>query len=488
MSHYFFIYLIDLILISYINSVIKFNIDIHNETYSLDHEQINNSSESEKNYGELINQNLYLCEDKKDCISCSFLMYQFASCYWDCDHNQCKTEYFTNSFSKTTDLSQIYKLCSSCDSYSNEKMNKNCNESIILIDENEDKKEKDKEMIYDNNNNGSAIKEFNYSQIDFKGLLCKYYIINSYGKSDSLFHLNITKYYRYINMFVELDYGLYIRHINLKNQKNYEIDTVGVNSIAIYVYTPEDYDLQPFSIIYSFKMLKKSTMLQVVIFMTAAVVVIFSILLILIFIELKKGNMVKYGKKEYNLNVNTLIFNKVKYNSNFFQKLNKKCFFCSHDFIQGSFITILKCKKHIYHYTCLLKWVRENRLDKTNFFCPICQNEEIQEFSRSIISKEDNDKLLTTSKTGILNNVILKDKSDLKNINKISSNNEINNIDNIDKIDNKDDNIEEDKKDKNIEKNNIDKNKIKKNKDIVKENNETKTNKDEEEDKKEEEK
>ena len=90
-----------------------------------------------------------------------------------------------------------------------------------------------------------------------------------------------------------------MRHINLKNNKNYEIDTVGVNSITIYVYTPENYDIKPFSIIYSFKMLKKSTMLQVVIFMTGAIVVIFSILLILMFIELKKRNMVKHGKKEY---------------------------------------------------------------------------------------------------------------------------------------------------------------------------------------------
>jgi len=266
MSNFILIYLIHIIVISYINSVIKYNIEINNERYSLDHQIINNSSKSEKPNGELINQNLYLCEDKKDCISCSFLMYQFASCYWDCDHSQCKTEYSSSSFSYTNDLSSIYKLCSSCDTYSNERMNKNCNKTFVIEEktndndnkkENIDKYNNDKNND-DKNNNETNNEMFDYSTIDFKGLLCKYFIVNTYGKSESLFYLNITKNYRYINIFVELDYGLYMRHINLKNNKNYEIDTVGVNSITIYVYTPENYDIKPFSIIYSFKMLKKS--------------------------------------------------------------------------------------------------------------------------------------------------------------------------------------------------------------------------------------
>jgi hypothetical protein len=488
MSQYFFLYLIHLlIIIAYVNSVIKYSININNETYTLDHEKMNNSSESERNYDELANQNFYLCEDKKDCISCSFLMYQYASCYWDCDHNQCKTEYYSTPFTQTNDLSKVYKLCSSCDSSTNEKMKKNCNETL-LIEEKMDDEEKGTKAGNNENNTEIKIHNFNYSQIDFKGLLCKYYIINKNTKVDSLFHLNITKYYRYINMFVELDYGLYMRHINLKNLKNYDIDTVGVNSIAIYVYTPEDYDLKPFSIIYSFKVLKKSAILQVVIFMTAAIVVIFSVLLILIFIELKKGNMVKYGKKEYNLNINTLIFNKIKYNQNSFEKLNKKCFFCSHDFISGNFITILKCKKHIYHYACLLKWVRENRFDKTNFFCPICQNEEFQEFSRSIISKEDNDRLLSSNKTNMLNKGILKHKSDLKEINQANA--IIDNNNNNDKINNQDYNNDEDKKEdknnKNIKSNdNIIKNK---NEVINEDKNNIRNDKNEEEDKKEEKK
>ena len=416
MYQYILIFLIHIIIISYINSVIKFNIEINNEIYSLDHDTINNSSRSEKPNGELINQNLYLCEDKKDCISCSFLMYQYARCSWDCDHSQCKTEYSLNSFSYTNDLSSIYKLCASCDSYSNERMNNNCNKSLLIEEKiNYD----DKKDNNDKNNTETNIKQFDYSKIDFKGLLCKYFIANPYGKSESLFYLNITKYYRYINIFIELDYGLYMRHINLKNNKNYEIDTVGVNSITIYVYTPENYDMQPFSIIYNFKMLKKSTMLQVVIFMTGAIVVIFSILLILIFIELKKGNMVKHGKKEYNLNFNTLIFNKIKYNPNLYEKFNKNCFICSNNIIMGNFITELKCKKHIFHYICLLKWVRENRLDNTNFFCPLCQKEEMQEINGTMISKEDDDKLLSNSKTIILNKDLVK-RSDLQNINKIN--------------------------------------------------------------------
>ena len=456
MPQFLLIVSIQIIIINYINSVIKFNIDIHNESYTLDHDSINNSSMSEKNYGDLANQNIYLCEDKKDCISCSFQMYQFARCYWDCDHSQCKTEYFLNSFSSTSELSKIYKLCSSCDSTSNEKMNAYCNESI-LVEEKIDNDDKKLGLISENNDNEAITKkvDIDYSKMDFKGLLCRYTIFNKYGKSDSIFHLNITKFYRYINMFVELDYGLYMRHMNLKNQKNYEIDTVGVNSITIYVYTPENYDLKPFSIIYSFKILKKSAFVQIAIFMSATIGVIFSILLILIFIELKKKDMVKLGKKEYNLNVNTLIFNSIRYNpSSYYEKYNKKCFFCSNNIIKGNFITEIKCKKHIYHYSCLQRWVRENGIDKTNFYCPLCQNEEIQEFSRSIISKEDNDKLINNSKAIIMNNPLLKHKSDLSKISENSKENK----NNIDNIDNKDENKKEindkEKNENNIEDNN----------------------------------
>lgn len=445
MSYYILICLIQIIRISYIKSVIKYNIEINNEIYSLDHEKINNSTQYESPNGELINQNFYLCEDKKDCISCSFTMYQFVNCYWDCDHGQCKTEYSLTPFSSTNDLNTIYKLCSTCDTYSNERMNQNCYKEILIEEKTSDN---DKKENHNNNINETKIEEFNYSKIEFKGLLCKYFILNSYGKSESLFYLNITKYYRYINMFVELDYGLYMRHINLKNNKNYEIDTVGVNSITIYVYTPENYDIKPYSIIYSFKMLKKSTMLQVVIFMTGAIVVIFSILLILIFIELKRGKMEKHGRREYSLNINTLIFKKIKYNPHLFVKFNTNCFICSNDIIRGNYITELKCKKHIYHYICLLKWVRQNRLDNTNFFCPLCQKEEIQEVNGSIFSKDDNTNLLANNKTELLNKEIYK-KSDLQNLNKIS----INNMNNSD--DKKNNNNREDIKGNIVNENNI---------------------------------
>jgi hypothetical protein len=333
-------------------------------------------------------------------------------------------------------------------------MNTYCNESI-LVEEKMDNDDKKLGLISENNDNEAIAKkvDVDYSKMDFKGLLCRYTISNKYGKSDSIFHLNITKFYRYINMFVELDYGLYMRHMNLKNQKNYEIDTVGVNSITIYVYTPENYDLKPFSIIYSFKILKKSAFVQIAIFMSATIGVIFSILLILIFIELKKKDMVKLGKKEYNLNVNTLIFNSIRYNPNYYEKYNKKCFFCSHNIIKGNFITEIKCKKHIYHYNCLQRWVRENGIDKTNFYCPLCQNEEIQEFSRSIISKEDNDKLINNSKTVILNNPLLRHKSDLSKISEKSKENK----NNISNIDNKDENKKE-KNDKEKNENSIEDN------------------------------
>ena len=474
MSLFILLNLIHFILIQHIHSEINFNVEINNETYSLDHEKINNSSKS--------NQNLYLCEDKKDCITCSFLMYQYAACYWDCDHNQCKTEYSSNSFSFTNDLSSIYKLCSSCDSSSIERMKKNCDSSIIIEEKSKDNKNE--------NINETEIDQFDYSRIDFKGLLCKYFIFNKYGKSESLFHLNITKFFRYINIFVELDYGLYMRHINLKSQKNYEIETVGVNSLAIYIYTPEEYDSQPFSIMYSFKKLKKSIILQVVIFMTATIVVIFSILLILIFIELKKGNMIKHGKKEYNLSVNTLIFNKTKYNPNLFQKFNKKCFFCTNNIIIGNFITQLKCKKHIYHNICLLKWVRQNKLDKTNFFCPLCKTEENKEYNGTNISQEDNNNLLKNGGSSLLNKGFL-NNTGLKDLNTIDikNNKNLNNI-----IEQKDENENaEDKKTNIIENSNIIDNNnnnylIRENKEYNKNENEHNNEKQKKDDKKEDEK
>ena len=401
--------LIHLLAITYINSVIKFNIEINNQIYTLDHDKINNSSEEENPNAALINQNIYLCEDKTDCITCSFSMYQYASCYWDCDHSQCKTEYFTSSFGFTNDLSSIYQICSTCDTTSNEKMFRNCNDSILFKED----------SIKNKKNNDTYINKFDYSKVDFKGLLCKYTVYNKFKKRESLLHLNITKFYRYINMYVILEYGLYSRHINLKSKKNYEIDTVGVNCFSIYIYTPENYESMPFTILYSFKMIKDSLILRIVIFMIVFIVLIFSILLILIFIEFKKGNLIIYGKKEYNLSINTLIFRKFKYSPTIFEKYNKKCLFCSNDIIKGSFITELKCKKHIYHYVCLIKWVRHNDLNKTNFFCPLCQGEEIQRFNKSIISKEDNDKLLTNNKSIISNNKgLLDQKTELEDINK----------------------------------------------------------------------
>ena len=128
--------------------------------------------------------------------------------------------------------------------------------------------------------------------------------------------------------------------------------------------------------------------------------------------------MIKHGKREYNLSVNTLIFNKTKYNKNVFKKLNKSCFFCSNDFEASNVITLLICKKHIFHYICLTRWVRQNRLDKTNFFCPLCQKEEIKEFSRSMITQEDHNRLLSNSKSSILNKKSMEDKSDLNGLNK----------------------------------------------------------------------
>ena len=454
--------------IDFINSVIKFNIEINNEIYTLDHEDINNTTET----FELTKKNFYICEDKKDCITCSFSIYEYANCYWDCDHNRCLISYSSSSFSAIIDLKEIYSTCSSCDITSNENMNKNC-DSRILVEENFDN---DKD---NNSNDTSNIIE--YSKIDFMGLLCKYNLINKYSKRDSIFHLNITKFYRYINMYLELDYGLYTRHINLKTQKNYDIDSVGVNSMVIYIYTPENYETQPFSITYSFKLLKNDKILNAIIISLSIIIVIFSFLLILIFIEIYKGKMLKHGRREYILGANTLIFNRIRYHQNLFKNCNEKCFFCGNIITENKFVAQMKCKKHIYHYGCLMKWIRENMLDNTNFFCPMCQNEQLHEISGTNISRDDNDNLLNNNTSNNINisnnnhidNMNKKDEIDDKSNNELLSkkinNDRISNITSI-KCNTESNNINneivsneisfDDKKERNID-NNIDNNEIK---------------------------
>ena len=61
-------------------------------------------------------------------------------------------------------------------------------------------------------------------------------------------------------------------------------------------------------------------------------------------------------------------------------------------------------------------------LDKTNFFCPMCQNMELHEISRSTITREDNDDLLNNnSNNNFINNkeneIDFKEKMDKELIN-----------------------------------------------------------------------
>ena len=348
--------------IDFINSVIKFSIEVNNEIYTLDHNDINNTTE----IFESTKKNFYICEDKKDCITCSFSIYEYANCYWDCDHNRCLISYSSSSFSSIIDLKQIYSTCSSCDITSNENMDKNCN-SGILVEEKPDN---------DNNDNDTS-NIIDYSKIDF---------------------------------------------INLKTQKNYDIDSVGVNSMTIYIYTPENYETQPFSITYSFKLLKNDKVLNAIIILLSIIIVIFSFLLILIFIEIYKGKILKYGRREYVLGENTLIFNRIRYNKNLFKNCNEKCFFCGIIIVENKFVAQMKCKKHIYHYGCLMKWIRDNMLDNTNFFCPICQNEQLHEIS------------------GIDNNNLMNNNNSSNNIINISNNNHVDNMNKKDEIDDKSNN------------------------------------------------
>ena len=91
-----------------INSVIKFNIKILNETYTFDHNEIFNISEEDKAIDNVKNKNLYLCENITNCLSCSFRLYQYAQCIWDVDHNKCKTEYLKSPFGYSQTLNTKY--------------------------------------------------------------------------------------------------------------------------------------------------------------------------------------------------------------------------------------------------------------------------------------------------------------------------------------------------------------------------------------------
>ena len=155
--------------------------------------------------------------------------------------------------------------------------------------------------------------------------------------------------------------------------------------------------------------------------------------------------MIKHGRKEYILGANTLIFNRIRYQQNLFKNCNNKCFFCGNIIAEGKFVAQMKCRKHIYHYGCLMKWVRENMLDNTNFFCPICQNKQLHEISsRTDVSRDDNDNLLNnTNSNNIMNidnnndtktnNELLSDKTKkerISNLTSIKGNSETNNINN----------------------------------------------------------
>ena len=357
-----------------INSVIKFNIKILNETYTFDHDKIYNESEQKTPIINNKNKNLYLCENITNCLSCNFRLYQYAQCIWDVDHKKCKTEYLKTPFDYSETLNEIYDSCF-LDEVSNQKMTNYCGNNILLSKKDETNQnsnllyDESYKIDYENLNNGTLP--------SFKNLLCKYEITNNFGSNDSIFHLNITKFFRYINILVELDYGLYFRYINVKYQKKYEIDTVGVKHIKIFVYTPEDYNVIPYSIFYGFIVLKTNQYIKIVIALAAIIVFILLVLLVIIFvIEVKKINLVPKNRNGKNLNLNTLIFNAEKYTPYYHKQLGEKCFFCSENFLKFDWITKLKCRKHIFHYDCLLDWVKEKKFDKTNFFCPLCKQEQ----------------------------------------------------------------------------------------------------------------
>ena len=315
-----------------------------------------------------MNSNIDLkpCYDITDCFNCSFTYFEYVYCQWNQISKTCNPVYTSKSYSYSYDLKTIYSNCQ-YDPKSSLAKSMYCNDEELLIDNN-------------NNTVNSFHSSKNGNKYSLINLLCLYSIENTQNRENSMFTLNITKNYKYINIGIVYNYGLYSRYIIVSNDKDYEINMVGVKEIKIYVHTPENYYNNPFTINYQFILFKQSYLNKVSLYTLIGVGLFIFLFFLFVFIVLYRRMKIDPKKNKLNSIQNFIFFSSTKYVEKY-NKSNKECYMCNLRFQNLNNVTILNCN-HVFHYQCLVKWVVKNKLSKSNFFCPNCQRELIEDFNQ----------------------------------------------------------------------------------------------------------
>ena len=135
-----------------------------------------------------INSNFHLkpCQDITDCYNCSFTFFEYVYCQWNQISKTCNPVYTSKSYSYSYDLKTIYSNCQ-YDPKSSLAKSIYCNDEELLIDNN-------------NNTVNSFHSSKNGNKYSLINLLCLYSIENTQNRENSMFTLNITKNYKYINI------------------------------------------------------------------------------------------------------------------------------------------------------------------------------------------------------------------------------------------------------------------------------------------------
>ena len=315
-----------------------------------------------------INSNFHLkpCQDITDCYNCSFTFFEYVYCQWNQISKTCNPIYNSRSYSYSFDLRNIFSTCQ-YDPISNLAKNNYCNEEELITDEN-------------NNTVNSIYAPKIGNKFSVPNLLCLFTIENTQNRENSMFTLNITKNYKYINIAIIYNYGIYTRYTVVSNDKDYTINMVGVKQIKIFVHTPENYFNNPFTINYQFILFKQSSLYKVSLYTLIGVGLFIFLFFLFVFIVLYRKMKDVPKPNKLNSIQNFIFFSPTKYNEHM-NESNKECYMCNLRFQNFNNVTILNCN-HVFHYQCLVKWVVKNKLSKNNFFCPNCQRELIEDFNQ----------------------------------------------------------------------------------------------------------
>ena len=343
---------------------------LNNEIITIPYEQIINPTNpllSILNISKMnSNFDLKPCQDIKDCYNCSFTFFEYVYCQWNQISKTCNPIYNSRSYSYSYDLRNIFSQCQ-YDPKSNYAKSNFCNEEELITDEN-------------NNTVNSIHSPKIGNKYSLPNLLCLYTIENTQNRENSMFTLNITKNYKYINIAIIYNYGLYTRYTVVSNDKDYEINMVGVKQIKIFVHTPENYFDNPFTINYQFILFKQSSLYKVSLYTLIGVGLFIFLFFLFVFIVLYRKMKVDPKQNKLNSIQNFIFFSPTQYVEHM-NESNKECYMCNLRFQNSTNVTILNCN-HIFHYQCLVRWVVKNKLSKNTFFCPNCQRQLIEDFNQ----------------------------------------------------------------------------------------------------------